>query len=154
MSSGMPRKFSEKIAIQQRKLNEDQSAFDQIMAEVHSITRVRYGSVLSCQAKHLQVVSGKRRIIGQFSLDGSFSVTPVLKHKYAIFWLVDCQMVDFGFTFWKWWRHVKFSFLIRSWRCYNLIFLVYQNLFSLKLLFPKQSYFPAGLLNCKPTEKH
>ncbi|KHJ42014.1 hypothetical protein D918_07904 [Trichuris suis] len=39
MSSGMPRKFSEKIAIQQRKLNEDQSAFDQIMAEVHSITR-------------------------------------------------------------------------------------------------------------------
>ncbi|KRX18578.1 CREB-regulated transcription coactivator 1, partial [Trichinella nelsoni] len=39
MASGIPRKFSEKIAIQQRKLNEDQSAFEQIMAEVHSITR-------------------------------------------------------------------------------------------------------------------
>ncbi|KRZ68459.1 hypothetical protein T10_4466 [Trichinella papuae] len=46
MASGIPRKFSEKIAIQQRKLNEDQSAFEQIMAEVHSITRNLKPSVL------------------------------------------------------------------------------------------------------------
>lgn len=38
-SSGNPRKFSEKIAIQQRKLNEEQSAFQQIMNEVHTITQ-------------------------------------------------------------------------------------------------------------------
>ncbi|VDP20039.1 unnamed protein product [Soboliphyme baturini] len=40
MSATNPRKFSEKIAIQKRKLNEEQSAFDKIIAEVHTITKV------------------------------------------------------------------------------------------------------------------
>lgn len=39
--AGNPRKFSEKIAIQQRKLNEEKSEFETIMSEVSRITRVR-----------------------------------------------------------------------------------------------------------------
>jgi hypothetical protein len=38
MSQGTPRKFSEKIAIMERKQNEDAEAFKSVMQEVRTLT--------------------------------------------------------------------------------------------------------------------
>jgi hypothetical protein len=40
MSQGTPRKFSEKIAIMERKQNEDAEAFASVMNDVRTITNV------------------------------------------------------------------------------------------------------------------